>query len=225
MIALHPQPPCTPTEPFGEVICQYTHTLCTTQKQPNQLITAGHSCFNEYYSTKLEEWLTDIGTTADLTNESQAKLAKAKLRGLTCTLVTEATYLDKFWDEIKDLLWLKLCNADIHTYTSHFVEIQQQGKESIAAYIHQFKTEAKRCNFTNDVATIRIFIKGLKNAHSLAAHIYEKGPQMLTDAISEVKKLNAVQQLTATIIPPSKVNMKSHEEDCCFQCQEQGHLA
>ena len=68
----------------------------------------------------------------------------------------------------------------------------------------------------NDAATIRIFIKGLKNSHSLATCIYEKGPQTLTDAISKVEKLNAVQQLTATIIPPSTVNMMSNEEDCCF---------
>ena len=76
----------------------------------------------------------------------------------------------------------------------------------------------------NDAATIRIFIKGLKNAHSLATHIYEKGPQTLTDAVTEVK-LNAVQQLTAMIISPSTVNMMSNEEDHCFQCQQQGHIA
>ena len=70
----------------------------------------------------------------------------------------------------------------------------------------------------NDAATIRIFIKGLKNAHSLATHIYEKGPQTLTDAISGVEKLNAVQQLTNTIVPPSTFNMMSNDEDCCFQC-------
>ena len=77
----------------------------------------------------------------------------------------------------------------------------------------------------NDVVTIRIFIKGLKNADSLATHIYEKGPQRLSNAISKVEKLNAVQQLTATIIPPSTVNMMSNDEDRCFQCQEQGHIA
>ena len=71
-----------------------------------------------------------------------------------------------------------------------------------------FKTEDKRCNFTNDATTIRIFIKGLKNNHSLATHIYEKGPQMLTDAISEVEKPNAIQQLTAMIILPSMVNVR-----------------
>ena len=100
------------------------------------------------------------------------------------------------------------------------MEIQQQEKESLAAFIYQFKMKAKRCNFTNDAATIRIFIKGLKDAHSLATCIYEKEPQTLTDAISKVEKLNAVQQLTATIIPPSTVSMMSNDEDFCFQCQE-----
>ena len=144
---------------------------------------------------------------------------------MTHTLVMEAIISDESWDEIKDLLQLKLCKSNIHTYTSCFMEIQQWEKESLAAYIHQFKTEAKRCNFTNDATTIRIFIKGLKNAHSLSTHIYEKGPQILTDAISEVEKLNAIQQLTAKIITPCTVNVMSHKEDHCFQCQEQGHIA
>ena len=48
---------------------------------------------------------------------------------------------------------------------------------------------------------------------------------MLTDAILEVEKLNAAQQLTAMIIPPSTVNIMSNKEDCCFQCQEPGHIA
>ena len=75
--------------------------------------------------TKLEEWLTDIETAADLTNESRAKLVKAKLRVLTCTLVTEVINSDKSWNEIKGLLQLKLCNTDIHTFTSCFMEIHQ----------------------------------------------------------------------------------------------------
>ena len=69
------------------------------------------------------------------------------------------------------------------------------------------------------------FVKGLKNVHSLSTCIYEKGPQTLTDAISEVEKLNATQQLTTMIIPSSTVNVMSNEEDCCFQCQEPGHIA
>ena len=46
------------------------------------------------------------------------------------------------------------------------MDIQQWGKGSLAGYVHQFKTEAKECNFMNDTTTIRIFIKGLKNTHS-----------------------------------------------------------
>ena len=32
------------------------------------------------------------------------------------------------------------------------------------------------------------------------------------------------QQLTATIIPPSTVDVMLNEEDCCFQCQEPGYI-
>ena len=94
-------------------------------------------------------------------------------------LISEALNSDKSWDEIKDLLHLKLCNLDIHTSVSHFMEIQQNYKESLAAYIHRFKWDAKRCNFHNNAATIQIFIKGLKNAYTLASHVYKKGPQTL----------------------------------------------
>ena len=60
--------------------------------------------FNEHGSTKLEDWLTDIETAADLTSESRSRLAKVKSRGLTCILVTEAITSNKSWDEIKDLV-------------------------------------------------------------------------------------------------------------------------
>ena len=100
-----------------------------------------------------------------------------------------------------------------------FLDIQQWEKESLAAHIHRFKMEGKRCSFRNDAVTIRISVKGLKNAHSLATHIYRKGPQMLTDTILEVEKLNATQLLTAMIISSSTVNVMSYEKDCCFQGQ------
>ena len=77
----------------------------------------------------------------------------------------------------------------------------------------------------NDTATSRIFIKGLNNAHRLAARIYKKDQCTLMDAIQAVEKLYAAQQLTATIIPSSMVNMMSNEEDQCFQCQELGYIA
>ena len=105
------------------------------------------------------------------------------------------------------------------------MEIQQKVNESLAAYIHHFKREAKRCNFTNSTATIGIFVKGLRNAPTLAAQVYEKETQTLADVISEVERLQATQELTATLISSSTVNVTSHEEDHCFQCQQSGHIA
>ena len=105
------------------------------------------------------------------------------------------------------------------------MEIQQKEKESLAAYIHCFKREASRCKFDNDATTIRIFIKWLKNACTLATRVYEKGPQSLTDAMREVEKLQAAQQLTSTLLPSPSVNTMSSNDDKCFQCQETGHMA
>ena len=139
-------------------------------------------------SSQLEDWLTDIETASELTNKSRTKLAQAKSRGLVRILISEALIAQKSWDEIKDSLHLKISNADIHTSISRFMDIQQTDKESLATYVHRFKREASRCKFTNDTATIRIFLKGLKNVHTIATKVYEKGPQSLSEAIKEVEK-------------------------------------
>ena len=193
--------PSAPSEPLDEVLQKYTETLCSAPKQTTFASTLIQDIptFNGSDSTQLEDWLVDIETAADLSDESRTKLAQGKSKGLPCTIVTEAITLHKNWEEIKDSLHLKLCNSNIHTSISHFMDIQQKDNESLVVYIHRFKRGAKRCNFTSNTVTIRVFIKGLKNTHTLAAHIYEKGHQMLTDAISEIEKLQAVQQLTATL--------------------------
>ena len=59
----------------------------------------------------------------------------------------------------------------------------------------------------------------------MARRVYEKGPQSLADAIREVEKLQAAQQLTATLLPSSSVDIMSSNDDKCFQCQELGHMA
>ena len=133
--------------------------------------------------------------------------------------------MDKSWEEIKDLLCLKICNLDIHSSVSHFLEIQQKDKESLAVYIHRFKMEAKRCNFTNNAATIQIFIKGLKNAHTLAAHAYKKGPQTPSRCHQWGRENSGSTAITCHMLPLSTVNVMSSEEDQCFQCQELGHIA
>ena len=169
-----------PPESLDDVLQQYTETICTVQKQTTFANTLIQDIpfFNGSNSTQLEDWLVDIETTADLTHESRTKLAQAKSKGCTHTLIAEAFTSDKCWEEIKDLLHLKICNSDICTSISHFMEIQQKDKESLAPYVHRFKREAKRCNFMNNAATIRIFVKGLKHTHTLVSHVYEKGPKL-----------------------------------------------
>ena len=110
------QPSALP-EPLDEVLQQYMETLCTAKKQTtfvNTLIQ-NISTFNGSDLTQLEDWLIDIETTANLTDESRTKLAQAKSKGLIFTLIMEAITLGKNWKEIKDLLHLKICNSDIHT--------------------------------------------------------------------------------------------------------------
>ena len=67
------------------------------------------------------------------------------------------------------------------------MDIQQTDRELLATHVHRFKWEASTCKFNNDASTIRIFLMGLKNAHTIATKIYEKGPQNLADTIKEVE--------------------------------------
>ena len=64
--------------------------------------------FSSNDSSQLEDWLINIETATDLTRESRTKLAQAKSKGLTHMLISEALNSDKGWDEIKDLLHLKI---------------------------------------------------------------------------------------------------------------------
>ena len=82
--------------------------------------------------------MTDIETASELTGERRTKLVQAKSRGLVRTLISEALTLYKTWEDIKNSLCLKICNSDIHTSISCFMDIQQKEKESLAAYIHSF---------------------------------------------------------------------------------------
>ena len=79
-------------ESLDQVLQQYTETLCTAQKQTtftNTLIQ-DIPTFSGSDSTQLEYWLIDIKTAAKLTVKSRTKLAQAKSKGLTHTLITEA---------------------------------------------------------------------------------------------------------------------------------------
>ena len=184
---------CHQNTPIENVLDRYTKTLCTVQKKTSleSTLLQDIPILNGQDSSQLKDWLTDIETASELTKESRTKLAQAKSRGLVRTLITEVLIAQKSWDEIKDSLCLKISIVDIHTSISQFMDIQQTDKESLATYVHRFKWEANRCKFDNDAATIRIFLKGLKNAHTIATKVYEKDSQILTETIKEVEKLQA----------------------------------
>ena len=184
-LALHCQ-----NTPLESILDRYTETLCTAQKKTSleSSLLQDIPILNGQDSSQLEDWLTDFETASELTGESRTKLAQAKSRGLVRTLITKAIIAQKSWEEIKDSLHLKISNADIHTSISRFMDIHQTDKESLATYVHRFKREANRCKFNNDATTIQIFLKGLRNTHTIATKVYEKGPQTLSEAIKEVEK-------------------------------------
>ena len=214
-------------DPIENVLDKYTETLCTTQKKTSleSSLLQDIPTLNGQDSSQLEDWLTDIETASELTCERRTKIAQAKSKGLVRTLISEALTAQKNWEEIKDSLQLKISNADIHTSISCFMDIQQTVRESLATYVHRFKWEATRCKINDDATTIRIFLKGLKNTHTIATKVYEKGPQNLAEAIKEVEKLQAAQQIMSTLLPTSSVNTMSSDNNRCFQCQETGHMA
>ena len=61
--------------------------------------------------------------------------------------------------------------------------------------------------------------------HTIVTKVYEKGPQTLAEAIREVEKLQAAQQITSSLLPTPSVNTMSSDQDRCFECQEAGHMA
>ena len=87
--------PSAPPEPLDDVLRQYAETLCSAQKQTtfmNTLIQDIHT-FNGSDSTQLYDWLVDIETAADLTDESRTKLAQAKSKGFNLHLDNRRSYL------------------------------------------------------------------------------------------------------------------------------------
>ena len=107
---------------------KYTDTLCDAQKKTSleNSLLQDIPILNGNDSSQLEDWLIDTEAASELTGESRTKLAQTKSRGLVRTLILEALTLHKSWEEIKDSLHLKICNSDIHTSISHFMDIQQK---------------------------------------------------------------------------------------------------
>ena len=99
------------------------------------------------------------------------------------------------------------------------MEIQQRDNETLAAYMHHFKTKAKMCDFNSDTAAIHIFVKGLWDAHNIVAKINERNPQTLLQVYKLMKKLNTAQQVTATLTLLT-VNMMSNDDRCFYVARQ-----
>ena len=84
---------CLPSEPIEEVLDKYTDTLCNKQKKTSleSSLLQDIPTLNGQDSSQVEDWLTDIETTSELTGNSRTKLAQAKSRGLVRTLISEAS--------------------------------------------------------------------------------------------------------------------------------------
>ena len=95
-----------PSEPIGEVLDKYTHTLCNAQRKTSleSSLLPDIPTLNGNDSSQMEDWLTDIETASELTGKSRTKLAQAKSRGLVRMLILEALTLQNIWEEIKDSL-------------------------------------------------------------------------------------------------------------------------
>ena len=87
------------------------------------------------------------------------------------------------------------------------MEIQQKDSETLTAYIHRFKKEAKHCDFNSHPAKIRIFLKGLINSSRIAPSVYKKGPTTIEDAISIVEKISSAQRIAASFSQNHQISM------------------
>ena len=87
------------------------------------------------------------------------------------------------------------------------MEIQQKDSETLTAYIHRFKKEAKHCDFDSHPAKIRIFLKGLINSSKIAPGVYKKGPTTIEDAIGIVKKISSAQCIAASFSQNHQISM------------------
>ena len=118
------QPTYTHWTPWGSVKALHQNFVFGTETDKHhKFLTPGYIYLHRIWY-HIARWLVSgYRNATDLTMESRTKLAQAKSKGLTCTLITEAITSGKSWEDIKDLLWLKICNSNSHTSICHFMEI------------------------------------------------------------------------------------------------------
>ena len=205
-----------------------THNGSNRRHQLSISVLNDIDTFNGKQGHKLDDWLTHIENAAAIVEEDKVVVAKGKARGLARDLIKE--HENQPWPHIKEQLCNHLNNASIHTYTSRFMEIQQKDSETLTAYIHRFKKEAKHCDFDSHPAKIRIFLKGLINSSRIAPSVYEKGPTTIEDAIGIVEKISSAQRIAALFSQNHQISMMKRgptdhhtPNQGCSNCGQLGH--
>ena len=211
-----------------------THNNSNRRHQLSISVLNDIDTFDGKQGHKLDDWLADVENAATIVEEDEVVVAKGKARGLAQDLIRE--HENQPWHHIKEQLCNHLNNASIHTYTSRFMEIQQKDSETLTAYIHRFKKEAKHCDFNSHPAKIRIFLKGLINSSRIAPSVYEKGPTTIEDAIGIVEKISSAQRIAASFSQnhqismmkrgPNKHQVPNHHHTInqdCSNCGQLGH--
>ena len=182
-----------------------THNNSSRRHQLSISVLNNIDTFDGKQGHKLDNWLADVENAAVIVEENEVVVAKGKARGLARDLIKE--HESQPWHHIKEQLSNRLNNASIHTYMSRFMEIQQKDSETLTAYIHRFKKEAKHCDFDSHPAKIRIFLKGLINSSRITPSVYQKGPTTIEDAISIVEKISSAQCIAASFSQNHQISM------------------
>ena len=88
--------------------CRHIQTPSVQHRESNLNTTMLQDIptFDGQDSSKLEDWFTDIETTADILTVSYICLTEANSHSLTHMLIHEATQTVKCWDDIKGILRL-----------------------------------------------------------------------------------------------------------------------
>ena len=178
-----------------------THNNSNRRHQLSISVLNDIDTFDGKQGHKLDDWLADVENAVAIVEEDEVVVAKGKARGLAQDLIKEHESLP--WHHIKE----QLHNCLNNTYTSRFMEIQQKDSETLTAYIHRFKKEAKHCDFDSHPAKIRIFLKGLINSSRIAPSVYEKGPTTIEDTISIVEKISSAQRIAASFSQNHQISM------------------
>ena len=205
-----------------------THNCSNQRHQLSISVLNDIDTFDGKQGHKLDNWLADVENAAAIVEEDEVVVAKGKARRLARDLIRE--HESQPWHHIKEQPCNLLNNTSICTYTSRFMEIQQKDSETLTAYIHRFKKEAKHCDFNSHPAKIRIFLKGLINSSRITLSVYKKGPTTIEDAIGIVKKISSAQHIAASFSQNHQISMMKRgpndhhmPNQDCSNCGQSGH--